>query len=398
VTRRRFPLPTIVLFLFSAILGGLLLGTGLATVRFDTLATDAELFGVASADEDTRFPALPPADGPQPRVVVEGGETYDFGTVESGVLQRHGFVFKNVGQYPLRLKQGTTTCKCTISNLETEEIAPGKSAVVTLEWEVKGTLDQYRQVASIYTSDRLQRIVVLTITGQRQSSVYARPPSLQFSKSQAESVSREATIHSSQPDTKIVSVELTDPVTAEQFELTCEPLELQGDEKPDVKSVFLVRVTVKPGLPLGPVQQTIRVTTDVQGVAPIEIPLTGTVDSDISIIGGGWNKGVLRLGVLKGNVKTERKLLLNVKGPLRDEVEFTVDAVDPAQLVASVGEAMTSKDGKVRQFPLAITVPADCPAVNRLGTVQGSFGEVRLKTTHPTQPELVIRVQFAVEG
>jgi len=387
-----------VTLLLTAILGGLLLGTVLATVRFDSLASDAELFGTVSTNEDSRFPARAPEDGPQPRVVVEGGESYDFGTVESGLLQRHGFVFKNVGQYPLRLSQGTTTCKCTISNLETEEIAPGKSAVVTLEWEVKGSQDQYRQVASIYTNDPLKRVVTLTITGQRHTSVYAQPRSLQFSTSQDESTTRETMIYSSQPETEITSIELSDPTTADQFEVSYEPVSLADDEMPDVKSAFRVRVTVKSGLPLGPVQQTIRVATNVRGVAPVQIPLTGTVKSDISITGLGWSNGVLRLGVLKGDVKTDRKLVLSVKGPHRDQVEFTVAAVDPQQLIAHVEEMARSEEGNVRKFLLTITVPTDCPAINRLGTAQGPYGEVRLKTTHPSQPELAIRVQFAVEG
>lgn len=398
MTRRRSRSLSTILILLSAALCGLLLGTLLATVRFDALASDAELFGATSTDEDNRFPTPAPAGGPQPRVVVEGGETFDFGTVESGVLQRHGFVFKNVGQYPLRLSQGTTTCKCTISNLEADEIAPGESAVVTLEWEVKGSNDEYRQIASIYTNDPLQRVVTLTITGQRHSTVHAVPRSLQFSKSHDESVTLETTVYSSQADTRILSAELTDPATAEQFEVSFEPIALTGGEKPDVKAAYRVRVTAKPGLPLGPVQQTIRVVTDVEGVAPVEIPLTGAVESDISIIGRGWSREVLNLNVVSRGVETKRTLLLNVKGAHRDTVEFSVAEVDPAQLVVSIGEGTSSSDGKVRQFPLTITVPADFPAVNRLGTAQGPLGEVRLKTTHPVQPELVIRVKFAVEG
>lgn len=388
------------LLLLSALVSGMLLGTVLATVRFESLASDEALFGTVSANEDSRFPPLPPADGPQPRVLVEGGESFDFGKVETGVLQRHGFVFKNIGQYPLKLRQGTTTCKCTISNIEREEIAPGQTATVMMEWEVKGTQEEYRQVASIYTNDPLQRMVTLAVTGRRQVSLFARPNALKFSKAQDESLSLETTVSATQAGAKLVSVEFTDPLGNEQFDLSYEPVDPSKSSTPEAGSAFLIRVTAKPGLPLGAVQQTIRVTTDIEGVAPLDIRLSGTVDSDISVVGAGWNKArdVLELGTVKRGVEASRKLLLLVKGPHRDQVEFTVEGVDPPQLLVTLEEGVSKGDGRVRQFPLTITVPADCPTVNRQGTAQGPLATVRLKTTHPAQPELVIPIRFVVEG
>ncbi|MBX3413662.1 MAG: DUF1573 domain-containing protein [Pirellulales bacterium] len=398
--RRSFRFPLSLLLLLSALLCGVLLGTVLATVNFHAFTSDEELFGVKSTSEDPRFPAMPPAHGPQPRVVVENGTSFDFGQVETGVLQRHGFIFKNIGQYPLRLRQGTTTCKCTISNIDTEEIAPGKTAVVTLEWEVKGTQDEYRQIASIYTNDPLQRMVKLEVTGRRQVSLYATPHALTFSKAQDETLTLETTVHATQAGAKIVSLDFTDPKAHEQFELAYEPVTPNTAADSAPTSDFLVRATTKPGLPLGAIQQTIRVTTDLRGVAPLDIKLSGTVNSDISVVGAGWNnaRDVLELGTVQRGVETSRKLLLLVKGPHRDEVEFTVEGTDPPPLVATLGGGESKGEGRVRQFPLTITVPADCPTVNRQGTAQGPFATVRLKTTHPSQPELVIHVRFVVEG
>jgi hypothetical protein len=44
-----------------------------------------------------------------------------------------------------------------------------------------------------------------------------------------------------------------------------------------------------------------------------------------------------------------------------------------------------------------VEVPAGTPPMVRLGTEQGSVGRIILGTTHPTVPQLELRVRFAVE-
>src|SRR5262245_43679246 len=92
--------------------------------------------GLVAQTSDKRVPDLPPRGGPQPVARVDRVE-YDFGEMERFAKGRHSFTFTNKGQYPLKLALGDTTCKCTLSKLAEDEIPPGKSAEVTLEWDAK---------------------------------------------------------------------------------------------------------------------------------------------------------------------------------------------------------------------------------------------------------------------
>ncbi len=56
---------------------------------------------------------------------------YEFGVMELYETGKHEFVFKNTGEAPLVLQKGSTTCKCTLSQLEDCSIQPGEERVVT---------------------------------------------------------------------------------------------------------------------------------------------------------------------------------------------------------------------------------------------------------------------------
>ena len=58
--------------------------------------------------------------------------TFEFGSMEQGKSMTHEFVIFNRGTAPLKLEQGPTTCKCTLSELDNNVIEPGKAATVTL--------------------------------------------------------------------------------------------------------------------------------------------------------------------------------------------------------------------------------------------------------------------------
>src|SRR5262245_45718222 len=56
---------------------------------------------------------LPPPSDDAPRVeVVE--PNFQFGTMERGRTRSHRFEVKNVGNAPLKLQVGQTSCKCTL--------------------------------------------------------------------------------------------------------------------------------------------------------------------------------------------------------------------------------------------------------------------------------------------
>jgi hypothetical protein len=211
----------------------------------------------------------------------------------------------------------------------------------------------------------------------------------------------------------VLSCVVTERTTADFFDVAFEPLsadQLQEPESPGgepnvgepqgPQNGYLLRVTLKPGLPLGAFRQTILIRTDQESVATIEIPVAGTVVGDISIAGPGWNdqNAVLTLGTLSSREETVWRLLLVVRGPYSKEVQFTLIRTVP-DLIEVDQQALTQTtpigDGTVTQTPLVIRIPEGSRPVNCLGS---KLGEILIGTSHPDIPELPIRVRFAVEG
>jgi hypothetical protein len=108
----------------------------------------------ASRDESGRL-------GPKAEVV--DGTTFDFGSGQRNGKGKHTFVIRNLGDEPLTLSRGATSCKCAVSELKNDKIGPGESTDVTLEWHLTTEGEQFRQTADIYTNDPRQPTITLVV-------------------------------------------------------------------------------------------------------------------------------------------------------------------------------------------------------------------------------------------
>jgi hypothetical protein len=172
------------------------------------------------------------------------------------------------------------------------------------------------------------------------------------------------------------------------------------EEEPGATNGFLVKVTLKPGLPQGPFRQTILVQTGLPDSPTVEIPVKGTVTSDIMVVGPGWKDelGLLDFAIVASQEGAERRLFLIVRGPHRGEVDFELAEVSPKLLRVELGPTKEINNGLVRQTPIWIRIPQGTRPANHLGGEQGELGTILLKTGHPKAPLLRIRVRFAVKG
>ncbi len=195
-------------------------------------------------------PRLAPSGGPQPRVQVDKTE-YDFGEMDRQAKGRHSFVVTNTGKYPLKLAKGDTTCKCTRSDFDDEEVQPGKSTEFTLEWEAKSDEEHFRQSATIFTNDPNQRSITLTVSGRLIQSLTLMPPELVFNNVTPESHTEgkaRLLVQTSQP-VKITGHSLTEEATAGFYEVSYTPLAekdvptgfksaWEGDGDPEIRLAF----------------------------------------------------------------------------------------------------------------------------------------------------------------
>lgn len=340
------------------------------------------------------------SQGPQPEAVAEQ-MTFNFGAIELGGSMRHSFTVKNAGQAPLKLTKGSTTCKCTLSELDNSEIPPGGEGSVSLEWKGEGEIGPFRQTATILTNDPKQPRLTFTVEGELTEAITVEPYELVFTSISArepyEAELRLYARHSE--DLKVTDYRVEGRSGSEQFELTFEPLTEDELKANDAKSGVLARVVTKPVLPLGPIRQKIVLQTNLASKPTVEVPLRGMVVSDISVIGPDWNneRSTLQVGLVQSAQGAKRTLRLVTRGEYRNDVRFSVHSKYPEFLKVSLGEIEGVGQGQVTQVPITIEIPPGSPAANHLGTSIGRLGEVVLKTTHPDVPEMTLRLQFAIE-
>ena len=391
----------ILVLIALSIAAGLFLGIGSTWARYGWVSTASDLAATAGRPRPAFAPEFAPEHGPQPKVVVDK-EDHDFGPVEREATVRHAFVLTNQGDYTLVLHKGGTSCmKCTLAALPKSQVQPGESVRVTVDYHAAIPNGPFRQTAIILTNDRARPRVELTVQGRVTSSFRAMPEELALSTfSAGEAKSGEFRLLSYVSDNfAVVSHEMLDAETADHYSVETTPLAAADLPDPEAKSGCLVKVTVKPGLPLGPLQQKIRLVTNQKQTDGIEVPVHGTVASDISILGKDWNaeQAVLVLGDVKSSEGAVRNLTIWARGPYRHETKFSVGKNSDPGLHVTLGEPQVISSGVSVRVPLRIEVPRGAASVNHLGTQLGKLARVTIETTHPDAKTLPVYVQYAVE-
>jgi hypothetical protein len=372
---------------------------GMAVRRFGVLPEGQTLPPLVPGSNP---PASPDPTGPTPKLGIEQTE-YDFGVMDLDAEISHDFTFTNTGEATLELTAGDTSCRCTLSEVDAQEIPPGESGHVTLTWHGNGALGPYRQTATIFANDPGRPRIELVVSGRVTSAARTVPDELVFTQvSAGEPATAEIPLYGYLEDPlEVTGFELDHPDTAEHFEVTFEPLPpALLEEEAEAKSGALVRVTVKPGLPLGPFRQTIRVRTSLADVPEVEIPVRGIVTSDIMVVGPNWDRehGLLDLGTVASGDGARRQLLLVARGPHRQKVSFSPTEVYPDLLRVELGETKPINNGQVFHTPLTIEIPKGSRPANHLGSEGGKLGTILLETGHPEAKQLRIRIRFAVKG
>jgi hypothetical protein len=199
----------------------------------------------------------------------------------------------------------------------------------------------------------------------------------------------------------IVSHECTEKNTEGLFELKSVPMKPEVIAKEaGARSGLQLQVTVKPGLPVGTFKQTIRLKTNLPGAITFDVPINGSVVSDLAVMGSGWDeqRSLLTIGTVKAGEEASRTLIVVARGPFRDQVRLKVAEVWPDLVKVELGPPSAAASQTLRQFPIVIRIPKGSPPADHLGSETAKCGRVLLETSHPRAPKLLIRVRFAVEG
>lgn len=380
----------------AALIIGVLLGGAIAGFELRLYPWDGSPEGTAGTGFDPDPTAL------RPRAVVPV-EEFDFGVMDSEREADHEFVIRNRGEAVLSLTKGESSCKCTVADIGAAELQPGEETTVKVHWHTRNFHGTFHQSVTVNTSDRQHERLRFSIKGLVTGSVKATPADITSNNIPAGlGRSFDVMLHTFKPGAlKIEGVEYSDKSLADHFEVHFEPMTPQqiAGETAAVGGT-VARVTVKPGLPLGPIQQTITLQTNLVDKPRLDIPFKGTVVSDISIDAPGWDRdtGTLLLGTFTTNDSVERIVRIKAGGRHAKAAHFTIEEVQPEQLKATIlTERETEEAGRLEKHAvLRIWVPAGSRAGNFLGSETTEAGKIVLKTGDPEAPILKMTVKFAV--
>ena len=321
--------------------------------------------------------------------------TYDFGTMLVDEAGTHEFLVTNRGTAPLKIEVTSTTCKCTLLDAPTGEIAPGETQPIKVEWKTKDAIDGFRHGGTITSNDPKNAHVKIFVEGRVRAKVVAYPESVAFSSVMP---------HESRTGQVAIASHLWSDFTIEPYECTIANVTLSTfDVSPEfsradewIKGVRGLQVNLEPGLKVGSHRGVIRYRLiagagERREVSLRELPIAIDVVTPFTIHGRAIEGNAMVLGNLpRGKVREEKALLL-VRGAPSD-FDITEVVTTPEFLKASVQREGASQTGTFR-YKVQVTVPADAPLAACVGT---AVGRVRLKTNHPDFPEAKFAVEFTV--
>ncbi|UUO07098.1 DUF1573 domain-containing protein [Blastopirellula sp. J2-11] len=330
-----------------------------------------------------KLPAESADPQPQPKVEVERTE-YNFGSMERFESSSHTFTIRNIGDAPLQLEVGDSSCSCTLAGIEESGVAPGEETHIKLEWTLKFKEGPFRQSATILTNDPGRPEIQFVVEGIIQEAVNIAPRELVLSGiSVGEPVSRTVEIIPSAFEIGNVLIE---------DELSIHPLTVSLLPRTDEHKNFRIAVNIPDTLPSGHFKKALNIL-----IVPADpkkktirrtLKIAGNVTSGYIVLSPNMRKdGIYEIPPINTAGSHEYHAIIRIRDSekelkiksLKCRPEFITAKLEP--------QPDTSVKGL---YKLTMTVSPDAPKGVYRGT---GGGDVIIELDHPR----IERIRFYLE-
>lgn len=356
-----------------------------------TMREKREAAESATEQPDEPLPFEIPSAGPHPKFVAKE-MNHRFGQMAVGTKQSHEFTISNEGEAPLKLRVRRTTCKCTQFRLSSEEIAPGGSATIYMEWEGKAATENFKHSGILYTNDPINREVLFNTIGVVVDPIVFQP----------EEVWNFGVISSKEPGT--VEGLMYSPILSDLtindvktdlglVDISYEPMSDAEKQTTQTENGWKFKLTLPPDFPAGDFRDRLIISTD-QVNEPVSINLLALRRSEIKISG---TRGVrfdpssrfLTLGQFPVSKGRSADLLVTIDQTIMpDDFRITEYRSSPAGFQVSLSP-IGKPTGKTARYRLTIDYPSGSMRAQRNFSEPGM---IHLTTNHPNEPLLLIKV------
>ncbi|HUE74322.1 MAG TPA: DUF1573 domain-containing protein [Pirellulaceae bacterium] len=318
---------------------------------------------------------------------------YDFGTMDPLTSGTYDFEIKNVGDAPLHLKLGPTSCKCTLSGLSADKLPPGATGKIRLEWFTGRQQTRFEQTAVLYSNDPTQKHIALGVSGKVRMLVGFDQEQLVVDRLEPDkSVTKEVLVYSQMWE-QFEVIEFGTSLAGVTF--ASEPVAPADAGDLEALSVQRIKVTIPGTLPQGEFSDTLRfrVQPPDADAKPVDVtvPLHGRVLRRLSIYGQGiLGEGIIEMGTVPRGVGKTINLVVKVRDP---QVDLSVRDVQITPQFLKASLQPREKDRISGLYDLAVELPDDIEPCTYLGNPSG---ELRIDFDHPRIEDLTLDVHFAV--
>ena len=373
----------------AVVLGALALGL---TVWIGRYQASPDVFIPRTASQ---VPADPGPEvsktGPHPKAVADETE-HDFGRMSLTQKGSKKFTIRNEGQAELKLlaRKEDATCQCTLGELaDGNTIPPGESRDVTLSWEIKALVENFRHSAKIRTNDPENRIIEFVVRGRVDSRFKVYPGDIWEvgELSRTEPTKFTGMVFSTVLDAFAFKSEKYDD---KKLKVTYEPMTAEALADKEAKCGYSVNIDVLPGAPIGPFSEQVVLVTDDEKQPEVQFQVRGRMSGPIEFLGPAYRmeSNTLTFGEFpadKGKEVTLSLFVRNLEGdlqllgvePMSDRVQFEL-------------KKQESFMGNTQRYILKVRVPPGPP----LDILQAEPLKFQLKFNHPESENVKLNVRM----
>lgn len=352
--------------------------------------------------------------------------THDFGVMAPDEKGKFVFRIKNVGEEPLTLVEGDSTCKCTIGIPGDDELAPGAETEIVVEWTVKTNEDKFSQRAQIITNDPANVALDLKIIGKVVRDIEIVPKKWTIGDvASGEPFELKGTFYSyykndiKPTNQKFVSKQLNELA---EFEIEEFKPNAEDGRNATARQGFRVTAKVKGGMRQGAISTRFLfgfnrldddgnvIKTDDEKEDEVKdleyssaADVSGRIVGMLSMIVGtkveGRSSGgyVYKFGRLGYNDSKKGKAFIVLKGSEREATKLTIGDVSPAEVIrAKLGKPLIRETQVLYPLELEI-IPGDKP-YDLTGQGSKNYGRVWIESDNPKVTKMLIAVKFAVDA
>lgn len=213
----------------------------------------------------------------QPKLVIDGGDMYDWGNVkpEQGILHADVKLF-NKGTETLEIKRVKPGCGCTTDSLDMNMVAPGKYATLRVNLIIAGYQGNTIKSVRISTNDPEKPEQNLLLKCNVMVPVALTPKYLGFNRLIVGEESSTKTMITNNTDKPIKIVNFSIRMSSNEVDASELKHNLRRNTIIAPKSNLTVEMKYNPKK-VGRLQSTLTVQTDSKEAPTIELPIWGNI-------------------------------------------------------------------------------------------------------------------------